>query len=79
MRAAAHVVVITVEAYALEEWRRRGAAEWAVERGPSSGWDGSHDKGRSLLIVAPRLWCLVWVLGTAGMAILPFSSFLLFL
>ena len=47
MVAAAHAGVIAVEAHALEEWRRRGAAEWAGERGVFvgigwAGWQGEE-------------------------------------
>ena len=45
MGAAAHAVVIAVEAHALEEWRRRGAAEWAGERVfVGMGWAGRQGK-----------------------------------
>ena len=46
MGAAAHAVVIAVEAHALEEWCRRGAAEWAGERGVfvGMGWAGWQGK-----------------------------------
>ena len=45
--AAAHAIVIAVEAHALEEWRRWGSAEWTEERGVFVGmeWAGWQGKG----------------------------------
>ena len=46
MGAATHTVVMAVKAHALEELRRRGAAEWAGERGGFLGMGWARCQGK---------------------------------